>query len=92
MIFVYPVGIPLFYAYLVYKNRRVLESARNEVARAPHKPGRFYYEVVKCLRRMLLTGVVVFIYPNTAAQVAVTLMIAFSFAILSERLDPNVSK
>lgn len=105
MIFVYPVGIPLLYAYLLYKNRRVLGSASNEVTRetssqvqsmpdlwAPYKPGRFYHEVIECLRRMLLTGVVVFIYPNTAAQVAVTLIIAFSFAILSERLAPYVSK
>lgn len=102
MIFVYPVGIPLFYAYLLYKNRRVLES---EVERAtnlrvkpisdlwlPYKPERFYYELVECLRRISLTGVVVFIYPNTAPQVAVTLMIAFSFVVVVERLSPYVSK
>lgn len=102
MIFVYPVGIPLFYAHLLYKNRRVLES---EVERAtslrvkpisdlwlPYKPERFYYELVECLRRISLTGVVVFIYPNTAPQVAVTLMIAFSFVVVVERLSPYVSK
>ena len=36
----------------------------------------------------MLTGVVVFIYPNTAAQIAITLAIAFIFALTSERLDP----
>lgn len=104
MIFVYPMGIPLFYAYLLYKYRRVLES-EDEGTRetnpqvqpisdlwAPYKPRRFYYEVIECLRRMALTGVVVFIYPNTATQVAVTLVIAFSFVVVSERLAPYVSK
>lgn len=102
MILVYPVGIPLVYAFLLYKNRRVL---RNKVERqtspqvqpisdlwVPYKPERWFYDVIECLRRTSLTGVVVFIYPNTAAQVAVTLVIAFAFAILSESLAPYVSK
>ncbi|CAM9126201.1 unnamed protein product [Ectocarpus sp. 6 AP-2014] len=104
MILVYPVGIPLFYAYLLYKNRRVLKS-EDEVTResspqvqpisdlwSPYKPGRFYYEVIECFRRMSLTGVIVFIYPNTGAQIAVTLVIAFSFVVVSERLAPYISK
>ena len=105
MVAVYPVGIPLFYGYLLYKNRRVLASESNGVARdtrskvqpisdlwVPYKPRRFYYEVIECMRRIMLTGVVVFIYPNTAAQVAVTLMIAFLFVALSLLLAPYVSK
>lgn len=105
MILVYPLGIPLFYAYLLYTNRRVLATegdgepreTRPEVQPisdlwAPYKPGRFYYEVIECLRRIMLTGVVVFIYPNTAAQVAVTLMIALFFIVVSLLLAPFVSK
>ncbi|CAN0353583.1 unnamed protein product [Ectocarpus sp. 6 AP-2014] len=104
MILVYPVGIPLFYAHLLYKNRGVLQSEDTVIRETspqvqpisdlwmPYKPGWFYYELIECLRRMSLTGVVVFIYPNTAAQVAVTLVIAFAFALLSERLAPYVSK
>eukprot|EP00752_Nemacystus_decipiens_P012610 g11167.t2 len=104
MIFVYPVGIPLFYAYLLYNKRRVLRSedkdkraASPEVQPfhdlwAPYKPERYYYEVIECLRRTSLTGVVVFIFPNTAAQIAVTLMIAFSFVVISVLLAPYVCK
>lgn len=104
MILVYPVGVPLFYGYLLYNNRRLLKSedeGEREMSPqvqpisdlwAPYKPRRFYYEVIECLRRMSLTGVVVFIYPNTAAQVAVTLVIAFSFVVVSERLAPYASK
>lgn len=102
MIFVYPVGIPAFFAYLLFKGRGVL---RNKVERAtsdnvqaisdlwvPYKPDRFYYELVECLRRILLTGVIVFIYPNTAAQVSITLVMAFAFVVVSLSLAPFASK
>lgn len=56
----------------------------------PYKPKRFYYEIIECMRRILLTGVVVF-YPDSAAQIAVTLTIAFTFAMVSEGLDPYAS-
>jgi len=102
MIFVYPIGIPLFYAFILYKNRTVLKDEKERETSLkvqpvddlwrPYKPNRFYYEVIECFRRIMLTGVIVFIYPNTAAQVAVTLAIAFLFVIVSERLSPYVSK
>lgn len=57
----------------------------------PYKPKRFYYEVVECGRRILLTGAVVFIFPDSAAQIAITLIVAFTFAMASEVLDPYVS-
>lgn len=102
MILVYPVGIPAFYAYLLYKNRQILQ---NKAERAtidnvqpisdlwvPYKADRFYYELIECLRRILLTGVVVFIYPNTAAQVSTTLVMAFAFVVVSFILAPFASK
>ena len=57
----------------------------------PYKPNRFYYELVEYGRRILLTGVVVFIYPNTAAQIAITLAISFTFAMVFEALNPYAS-
>ena len=57
----------------------------------PYKPKRFYYELIEYGRRILLTGVVVFIYPNTAAQIAITLAIAFTFAMIFEGLNPYAS-
>lgn len=102
MIFVYPVGIPLLYAILLYRNRRVLmyENAREASPKvqtisdlwSPYKPQRFYYEVVECMRRISLTGVVVFIYPNSASQIAITLVIALAFMVVSERLAPYASR
>lgn len=102
MIALYTVGIPLVYATLLFRNREVLASKarRTQDQHAntisdlwgPYKPTRFYYEVIECGRRVLLAGVVVFIYPNTAAQVAVALMMAVFFVFLSEGLAPYESR
>ncbi|CAB1118550.1 unnamed protein product [Ectocarpus sp. CCAP 1310/34] len=103
MIVLYPVGIPALYAGLLFRDRDVLrkdEANREDPPRVtstshlwePYKPSAFYYEVIECCRRVLLAGVAVFIYPNTAAQIAVTLVIAVAFTILSEALDPYSSR
>ena len=99
MIAVYPVGIPLFYAVLLFRYRRVLsdyganKSKAQPIADlwAPYRPNVFYYEVIECGRRILLTGVAVFIFPNSAAQVAITIMNSLFFFVVSEVLSPYVS-
>ncbi|CAN0034765.1 unnamed protein product, partial [Scytosiphon promiscuus] len=103
MIVLYTVGIPAFYGCLLFKDREVLKqdtAQREGIPRVsptsdlwkPYKPSAFYYEVVECGRRLLLAGVVVFIYPGTAAQIAITLMMSFIFAILSEGVRPYASR
>ena len=102
MIVLHPVGIPTLYACLLFRHRRTLQSERGreespEVMPTldlwkPYKPQHFYYEVVECGRRILLAGVVVFIYPNTAAQIAVTLALAVLAGFASESIAPYQSK
>lgn len=104
MIFVYPIGIPALYAFLLLANRGAIKDGHRrkhgelsiyvEVMAdlwKPYTPERFYYEVVECARRIALTGITVFIYPNTAAQVAVTLALAFIFFVVSESMAPYAS-
>ena len=103
MLVVYPLGIPIFFALLLFRQREALmdTSLRNDPRDLlqqstsslwkPYKPPAFYYELVECGRRVMLTGVIVFFYPNTAAQIAITLAIAFILAFTSERLDPYES-
>ena len=100
MIVAYPLGIPILFAVLLFRNRKALvdTSLRNDTRNLlqqstsnlwkPYKPSAFYYEVVECVRGVMLTGAVAFIYPNTAAQIGITLVIAFIFAFTSEWLDP----
>ncbi len=102
MMVLYTVGIPALYGYLLFRYRKVLKkdrAAREECPDVatisdlwrPYKPSAFYYEVIECGRRILLAGVVVFIEPNTSAQIAVTLAMAFVFVVISEALAPYAS-
>ena len=98
MVLLYPVGIPISYAWLLFRNRRLLQDGNDRMEALavrstsdlwkPYKPRRFYYEVVECGRRILLTGVVVFIYPNSASQIAFTLAVSVVFVFVSEGLAP----
>lgn len=102
MILMYPMGVPLFFAYLLLPNRDVLtvEETRADDERVtsssslwmPYRPGCFFYELVECAKRVLLTGVVVFIFPNTAPQIAIALMIALVFAFVTANAAPYSSK
>ena len=100
MVFVYPVGIPLLYAVLLFQCRDALADAGADRTVAQpisglweaYRPERFYYEVIECGRRVLLTGVVVFILPNTAAQIAITILISSFFALFFEILSPYKSE
>ncbi|CAM9400274.1 unnamed protein product, partial [Choristocarpus tenellus] len=98
MMVVYPLGIPLVYGVLLFRNREELLDVtfREENPQLEpladlwqsYKPDQYYYEVVESVRRIMLTGVVVFIYPNSAAQVAITFFLALGFLWLTEVLRP----
>ncbi|CAM9486217.1 unnamed protein product [Scytosiphon promiscuus] len=99
MVIVYPAGIPLLYAALLFQRRHVLADPIGDKTSAqsiaglwePYRSECFYYEVIECGRRIMLTGVVVFIYPNDAAQIAVTMLFAFFFFAAFEILSPYKS-
>ena len=99
MIAVYPVGIPLLFMVLLYKYRQVLSEPWGDKAKAqsiaslwaPYRSSCFYYEIVECGRRLILAGVVVFIYPNDTAQIAITILNSLIFFVVSEVLSPYES-
>ena len=102
MVVVYPFGIPFCYGLLLYRNRNhlkvmtrreaVLDLAPIKDLWRPYRPEAFFYEVIECLRRVLLSGVVVFFFPNTAGQVATTFLLALFFFALLLILDPYMSQ
>ncbi|CAN0016842.1 unnamed protein product, partial [Sphacelaria rigidula] len=53
----------------------------------------YYYEVIECGRRILLTGVLIFIAPYSSAQAALACIFAFAsllgFELLRPHLDPT---
>ena len=52
----------------------------------------YYYEVIECGRRMLLTGVLIFIAPQSPSQVAMACIFAFAsllgFEVMRPHMDP----
>ena len=102
MVIIYPVGIPALYSMLLFRNRSVLTDGNRRGSDVyvqstsnlwkPYKPSRFYYEVVECARRILLTGVAMLSEDDTAAKIAATLMIAVIFMVVVEVLAPYESR
>ena len=102
MVLVYPVGIPAVFAWMLFINRDGIKSVEDTTNEsrvppeseaikdlwAPYKPSRYSYEVIECGRRIALTGLVVFIYPGSTAQVAIEALLAFVFSSLSEMMSP----
>ncbi|CAM9986983.1 unnamed protein product, partial [Laminaria digitata] len=99
MAVVYPFGIPFGYSVVLYRSRAALkdamarETSTTDVAFcrelwAAYRPEVYFYEIVECVRRVMLSGVIVFIFPNTAGQVATAFLFALFFAALFMALDP----
>ncbi len=100
MVFVYPIGIPAFFAWWLFSNRRDLVKVGSGDGSGldqlqpmkdlwePYTPHCYYYEVVECGRRIMLTGLGVFLSPGSAAQVALEVILAVVFIVISEVLSP----
>lgn len=93
MCLVYPFGIPFCYAAILYRSRAALGTDASELAAlwAPYRRDVYYYEVIECLRRVTLSGIVVFILPNTAGQVMTTFILSLAFFAVFMALDPYES-
>ncbi|CAM9485036.1 unnamed protein product [Ectocarpus sp. 12 AP-2014] len=101
MVCVYPIGIPATFAWLLGRNRQDLQKAdRDRLANLQplgdlweaYKPSRYYYEIIEYIRRIVLTGVAVFVLPGSSAQIAVVLLLAVVFLFISESLSPFAKK
>lgn len=53
-----------------------------------YKPRRYYFEVLECGRRIALTGLAAFLWPDSAAQVAIEVVLAAIFMAVSDVLSP----
>ncbi|KAG5175966.1 hypothetical protein JKP88DRAFT_337087 [Tribonema minus] len=102
MILVYPFGIPAMYCLVlrrcaVEKGERRAESSRFATSasflwRPYNKDGlAFYWESIECVRRLLLTGVLVFIDAGTAGQSAFACVFAFLSGVVYEQVRPHES-
>lgn len=97
MSIVFPFGIPFCYALSLYGARQGIKSGQQAVTGStvvlkelwePYQKHAYFYEVVECLRRVMLAGLVVFILPNTAGQIATSFLLSMFFFIVYMILDP----
>ncbi len=103
MCLVYPLGIPFAYAAILYKARRGLKSDEEDEGATtatstdvaalrplwqPYRRSVYYYEVVECFRRVTLSGLVVFILPDTAGQVMTAFLLSLAFFAVFTVLYP----
>ncbi|KAG5182861.1 hypothetical protein JKP88DRAFT_195774 [Tribonema minus] len=98
MVVVYPVGIPLMYAAIL----RLAAVKQREHGRQPsrlapassflwssYKGRACYWESVECFRRLMLSGLLVFIMPGTPGQSAVACIFAFVTTMVYEQVRPH---
>ncbi|GMI40537.1 hypothetical protein TeGR_g4102 [Tetraparma gracilis] len=85
MMVVYPVGIPTLYGVLLWRARLQLqEDGREEVERLhktaflwqDYEPELWWFEVFDCVRRLSLTGLLVFVFKGQASQIVVAMVLA----------------
>jgi hypothetical protein len=101
MLIVYPIGIPLMYAVVLFRKRHILRLQRDDrddaqQAQVKHldfvaghyREEVWYFEVIECFRRLLLTSALVFITPGSATQQVFALLMAMASAILFTYLAP----
>ena len=97
MIGIYPVGIPLLFALVLWNKRSKLTADnRNEDISIepirelwnPYRKDVYYFEVIECFRRVTLSGVVAFFSPSSNEQIVVTFLAALLFYVVSEGLHP----
>ena len=101
MAILYPFGIPFCYGLILHRNRSKLTMELSREASTdlaafkdlwrPYQPEVYFYEVIECLRRVVLSGIVVFIFPNTAGQVAMAFLLAMVFFAVLMALNPYMN-
>jgi hypothetical protein len=83
MMVVYPVGIPTLYGVLLWRAREQLREEGREGQEKLHKiaflwqdyePELWWFEVFDCVRRLSLTGLLVFVFKGQASQIVVAMV------------------
>ena len=104
MVLVYPLGVPFLYFTLLYNGREYIRNRDNPdntiVANSfstlttmlwsEYDPCCWWWEVFECGRRLMLTGVLVFIKPGSISQIAWALLMSVLACTMSAFWCPYV--
>ncbi|KAG5188849.1 hypothetical protein JKP88DRAFT_177582 [Tribonema minus] len=97
MVAVYPIGIPAMFAVIIRQGVRTsgdgdqpaMLTAATSFLRKPYAASARYWECAECLRRLMLTTLLMFIMPGTAGQTAVACVFALFTGIVYESFRPH---
>jgi hypothetical protein len=98
MIGVYPIGIPALYFFSLWGNRgQLVKSDRHRNSKLRklsflwdnYEPNLWWFEVFECFRRLMLTGVLVFVGQGTSSQIVFAISVSFSTLIAYVHWHPN---
>jgi hypothetical protein len=112
MIVLYPIGILVLYAWLLWRSRHKLRhiyssssssgampsGVGGDVVRPasflwiPYTAKLFYWELYECLRRVLLTSLVVFMVPGSSLQPVIASVLAVVSTVAAAYDQPHAGK
>ena len=93
MVFVYPVGVTVYYYWLLYNHRELIKNRKSaslseldhklieplEFLFSAYEPRYWYWEVIETIRRVLLTGVLVIFHQGSGLQIVAAFVISLVF-------------
>jgi len=82
----YPIGIPILFGYLLVKNKDAIKSMEErkenmEISKlsflwSMYEPHVWWFEIFECVRRLMMTGMLIFVSPGSASQIVLALILA----------------
>jgi hypothetical protein len=108
MIFVYPIGIPAYYFWLLYRYKESIkdrpdeedangngvdpETKMLEFLYSSYHPRYWYFEVVETMRRLMLTAIIAVIATGSSSQIVCAMMLAFVFLKVYVYCSPYIDE
>eukprot|EP00519_Triparma_laevis_P010158 CAMPEP_0182519262 /NCGR_PEP_ID=MMETSP1321-20130603/45006_1 /TAXON_ID=91990 /ORGANISM="Bolidomonas sp., Strain RCC1657" /LENGTH=877 /DNA_ID=CAMNT_0024727231 /DNA_START=138 /DNA_END=2771 /DNA_ORIENTATION=+ len=97
MMFVYPFGITALYAVLLYRKREKIadknrhkEKSLNKIAFLweMYEPRWWWFEIFECVRRLSMTGMLVFVDPGSPTQIVIAILNSVISIVMYSHLLP----
>lgn len=104
-VLIYPVGIPVYYFYLLYSAKNDISCRSNkmsadslnhikpiELLYESYEPDLWYWEVVETVHRLMLTGLLVIIGRGSGAQIVIGSIFALFYLKLCDVYRPYIDQ
>jgi hypothetical protein len=88
MMALYPIGIPLLFTSLLVPQRHSLQEAeerrnnsdlvKTSFLWSMYEPNMWWFEVFECFRRLMMTGMLIFVAPGSASQIVVAMLLSIA--------------